>query len=66
MILINNRDRIPWSEGITVTQVFAVMGYDYALITVFINDVLVAEEEYDSTTIPDNANVQMIHLAHGG
>ena len=66
MITINNRDKIEWKEHLTVTDVFGIMGYDYALITVTVNDEFVPEEDYDAYFIPDEASVLMIHLAHGG
>jgi thiamine biosynthesis protein ThiS len=66
MITINNRDKIDWKENLTVTDVFGIMGYDYALITVTVNDEFVPEEEYNVYCIPEDANVLMIHLAHGG
>ena len=66
MILINNRDKIEWFEGMTVRDVFRIMNYNYSLITVSVNDVFVPEEDYESFIIPDNANVIAFHLAHGG
>jgi thiamine biosynthesis protein ThiS len=66
MLTINNRDRIDWKEKMTVHDVLNIMGYDYALITVTVNGKLVPEEDYETLTIPDNAQVLLIHLAHGG
>ena len=66
MITINNRDRIDWKEKMTVRDALAVMRYDYALITVTVNGKLVREEDYDTFVIPDSAQVQVFHLAHGG
>ena len=66
MITINNRDRIDWKEKMTVRDVLTIMRYDYALITVTVNSKLVPEEDYETFTIPDNARVQLFHLAHGG
>ena len=66
MITINNRDRIDWKEKMTVRDVLAAMHYDYALITVTVNSKLVPEEDYETYMIPDNAQVQLFHLAHGG
>ena len=66
MLTINNRDKIDWREKITVHDVLDTMGYDYALITVTVNDRFVPEEEYETFMIPDGARVQIFHLAHGG
>jgi thiamine biosynthesis protein ThiS len=66
MILVNNRDSIKWKEGMTVRDVLDTMGYRYSLITVLVNGNLVPAEEYDAFPVPDNAEVVVFHLAHGG
>ena len=66
MITINQRDKIQWQEEMNVNDLFFIMNYEYALITVLINGVYIAEEDYDVTFIPDNADVRAYHLAHGG
>ena len=66
MLTINNRDRIDWRVGMTVKDVLDAMGYEYALITVTVNEELVPEEEYDHRVVPDDAEVTIFHLAHGG
>jgi thiamine biosynthesis protein ThiS len=66
MLLINNRDRIEWRAGMTVKDVLDLLGYDYALMTVTVNDTLVPEEDYDHYAVPDGAEVTVFHLAHGG
>ena len=50
----------------SVSDLFEIMGYDYALITVLINGKYVPEAEYDETIIPDEADLRAYHLAHGG
>lgn len=66
MLIINDRDRIEWSEGMTVRGVLDAMGYEYALITVTVNGELVPEDEYDIQAVPDAAEITVFHLAHGG
>jgi len=66
MLLINNRDSIEWKPGMTVNDVLAAMGYEYSLITVTVDNILIPHEEYNSFFIPDNASVTVFHLAHGG
>ena len=66
MIKVNNRDLLPWLEGMTVQDVLESMGYSYVLITVTINGELVSAEDYGSRTVPDGADVQAIHIMHGG
>jgi len=66
MILVNNRDRVEWQPGMTVQGLLDALGYSYVLITVTVNDVLVAQEDYASYPVPDGAAVTVFHLAHGG
>ena len=66
MITVNDRDKVEWKKGMTVQDLMDEMGYDYALITVTVDGVLVAEEDYDHFTLEDGAGVNVFHLAHGG
>ncbi len=66
MITVNNRDRLEWEEGMTVQDLLDEMGYDYALITVTVNDTLIPEEDYGSYELEDGSKVIVFHLAHGG
>ena len=66
MLTINNRDKLDWREGMTVSDMLAAMGYTYALITVVVDGELVDEDEYATHRIPDGAEVTVFHLAHGG
>ncbi len=66
MITVNERDRIEWRSGMTVQDLLDEMGYDYALITVTVDDRLVPEDDYGSHCIDDGASVTVFHLAHGG
>ena len=66
MVLVNNRDKIEWSRGMTVRDVLNQMKYTYSLITVSVNGKLVLKEDYDYHKVPDEADVKVFHLAHGG
>ncbi len=66
MLTINNRDKIEWQPGMTVSDVLNKMGYNYSLITVTVNGVLILEEDYDTYEVEDNAQISVFHLAHGG
>jgi thiamine biosynthesis protein ThiS len=66
MLTINDRDRIEWRPGMTVQDVLQAMGYDYALMTVGVNGEFVPREEYARHQVPDEAEVTIFHLAHGG
>ena len=66
MVTVNNRDKIDWREGMTVRDILDAMRYDYALLVVSVDGRQVAPEEFATHPVPDSANVQVIHLAHGG
>jgi len=66
MITVNARDRIEWRPEMTVQDLLDHMGYDYALITVTVDDRLIPEDDYDSHLLEDGASVTVFHLAHGG
>ncbi|MCP5107222.1 MAG: sulfur carrier protein ThiS [bacterium] len=66
MVIVNNRDKLEWREGMTVQDLLDEMGYHFSLITVTVNGELVLEEDYEEVEIPDNADVGAFHLAHGG
>jgi thiamine biosynthesis protein ThiS len=66
MIVVNNKYKLDWHEGMTVRDVLDKMDYTYPLITVSVNKQLVLQEDYNIHTVPDNAEVNVFHLAHGG
>lgn len=66
MIIINNRDKLEWSEGMNVQDLLTKMGYTYTLITVTVNGEFVPKENYEDHIVPDGADVTVFHLAHGG
>lgn len=66
MLTVNDRDPVDWHPGMTVQDVLDAMGYDYPLITVTVNGELVLAEDYDTHEVPDGADVNVFHLAHGG
>ena len=66
MITVNNKDKIDWHEGMTVQDLVDRMGYVISIITVSVNGQLVQKEDYATYEIPDNAEVNVFHLAHGG
>jgi len=66
MVKVNNRDKIEWSKGMTVQDVLNQMKYTYSLITVSVNGKLVLKEDYNSHEVPDESDVKVFHLAHGG
>lgn len=66
MIRVNNRDEIEWEEGLTVSDLLDRFNYTFPHIVVTINGEVVHREDYPERTIPDKADVRVIHLIAGG
>ena len=66
MIRVNNRDEIEWEEGLNVSDLLERFRYTFAHIIVKINGEVIPREEYPKRTIPDGAEVWVIHLIAGG
>jgi sulfur carrier protein len=61
-----NREPMDWSPGKTVRDVIRERNYRFPLLIVRIDGRLVPRGSYDSTAVPDGAEVDIIHLMSGG
>ena len=61
-----NKETIDWEENMTVDRILKIMNYTFKLIVVKVNGELVKKENYNTKTIPEGADVQVIHLIAGG
>ena len=66
MITVNKHHTLPWTEGMTVRDVLSAMKYTFPHIIVVINGAVVRHDTYDTTTIPDDADVRVVHMIAGG
>jgi thiamine biosynthesis protein ThiS len=66
MIRVNNRDRVEWEEGLTVSDLLQRFRYTFVHIIVKVNGEVIPREEYATCTIPDAADVWVVHLIAGG
>ena len=66
MIMVNKRHPLPWHKGMTVRDVLTAMKYTFPHIIVVINGTVVRHDAYDTTTIPDDADVRVVHMIAGG
>ncbi|MBN1262071.1 MAG: sulfur carrier protein ThiS [Anaerolineae bacterium] len=66
MITINKRQQVTWYAGMTVQALLDALKYSYPHIIVTINGDLVKHDAYEQTTVPDEADVRVIHLIAGG
>ncbi len=65
MITVNGIT-LDWHEGKTVRDVIQEMHYLFPLLIARINGKFIPRNKYDSTVIPDEASVDIIHLMSGG
>ncbi len=65
MIVVNG-DPMPWSEGMTVRDVLIERNYVFRMLIVRINGRLVPRAGFDTTLVPDGAEVDVVHLISGG
>lgn len=66
MITVNKLHTLEWREGLTVRDVLRALNYTYTHIFVVINEQVVRHDAYDTTPIPDEADVRVVHLIAGG
>jgi sulfur carrier protein len=65
MIKVNG-DPLPHTPGMTVRQVLQERNFKFPLLVIRIDGVFVPRDAYDTTEVPDGADVQVIHLMSGG
>ncbi len=65
MITVNS-DKLDWYEGITIQNILEIKNYKFKLLVTKINGTLVKRPDYATTTVPDEADVKIIHLISGG
>lgn len=66
MITVNRRDQVEWKEHMTVQDLLNLMDYDFTLLTVTVNGKLIHPDDFEAVEIPDESDVRVIHLHHGG
>lgn len=66
MSIIVNGNTVAYVEKETVSDLLKRMHYTFPLIIVKINGKLIKKNQYEETIIPDNSNIQVIHMISGG
>jgi thiamine biosynthesis protein ThiS len=66
VIHVNNREKIEWRDGMTVSDLLDSLNYTYHQIIVQVNGELVPRDSYGTYLVPDGADVKAIHLIAGG
>jgi sulfur carrier protein len=65
MITVNS-EPMAWTEGMTVADILKIRNYIFRMIAVQVNGELVKRGTYDKAVVPDEADVQVIHMISGG
>jgi thiamine biosynthesis protein ThiS len=66
MILVNDREKVPWQEGMTVSELLEACRYTSPQLAVFVDGEFVRPPRYDTYPVEDRANVRVLHLIAGG
>jgi len=61
-----NGVKIAFHESMTVTDVIKAMKFNFPLLIVKVNGVYVPRDEYGNRNVPDEAEIEIIHLISGG
>ncbi|MCK4614902.1 MAG: sulfur carrier protein ThiS [Thermoplasmata archaeon] len=64
-IEVNGRE-IEFVEGETVTRLLKRMRYVFPLVVVKIDGTVIPRDRFKETRIPDNVEVEVMHLTSGG
>jgi thiamine biosynthesis protein ThiS len=58
--------RLQWHEGLTVREVLDTLGYNFPSVLVRVNGEVVRRKSWDTTVIPDEADVEVRPIVAGG
>ena len=58
--------QLEWHEGLTVRDVLETLGYNFPSVLVRINGTIVRRKNWDSTVVPDEAEVEVRPIVAGG
>jgi len=65
MIRVDGRE-VPWREGMTLEALLQDMGDDHFTAVVRLNGKLVSRPNFETTVVPDNAEVILLPMIAGG
>jgi sulfur carrier protein len=65
-ITVNRRDTVAWRPGMTVSDLLTEMRFTFPRVVVTVDGTHVPHNAYETTVIPEGADVRVIHLMAGG
>jgi thiamine biosynthesis protein ThiS len=64
-IKVNGR-KYNWIENETIKQLLQRIRYTFPLVVVKINDRVIPRREFSRVIVPDNSQINVIHMISGG
>lgn len=64
-ITVNGKP-LDWQAGMTVRDVLTAMNYSFKMLVIKVDGKLVKKDAYDTYSVPDGADVMVMHLISGG
>ena len=64
-IKLNNRP-FPWEEGLTIDDIIKKNNFTFKMLVVKVNGELIKKDKYNDTSVPEGADVKILHLISGG
>ena len=61
-----NGNKLSWKEGLVVADALKMMNYTFKMLVIKMNGELIKRENWQTTPIPENADINVIHLISGG
>lgn len=61
-----NGNTVEWEEDLTITKLLKKMNYTFRMLVIKLNGNLFKKDQYESTIVPEGADVAVIHLISGG
>ena len=61
-----NTNPMDWIEDESITQLLKRMNYTFPLVVVKIDGQVIPKAKYPETIVPDDSNIEVIHLISGG
>jgi thiamine biosynthesis protein ThiS len=65
-VITVNGNTVEWEEGLTIATLLIKMNYTFKMLVIKMNGSLVKKDLYPTTTVPEGADVAVIHLISGG
>jgi thiamine biosynthesis protein ThiS len=57
---------LEWHEKLTVREVLRILGYEFPLVLVRVNEQVVKKKDWESFVVPDGSTVEVQPIVAGG